>query len=100
VLADAASANRQSAAILMVMLLIFPLAFTLTAFLMWIIVSLNGESLLGAWGGISANRRHNHVPPDAQAAHEAADVPTTLAHPHHGGDRHRGVLRRLIHEPF
>ena len=36
-------ADRQSAALLMVMLLIFPLAFTLTAFLMWIIVSLNGK---------------------------------------------------------
>lgn len=37
----------QSAALVMVMLLIFPLALTLTAFLMWIIVSLNGE--LGVW---------------------------------------------------
>jgi len=37
----------QSAALLMVMLLIFPLAFTLTAFLMWIIVSLNGRLELG-----------------------------------------------------
>ena len=36
----------QSASLAIVMVLIFPLALTLTAFLMWIIVSLNGESLL------------------------------------------------------
>lgn len=41
----------QSAALLMVMLLIFPLAFTLTAFLMWIIVSLNGRLDLGGERG-------------------------------------------------
>jgi hypothetical protein len=36
--------DMQSAALVMVMILIFPLALTLTAFLMWIIVSLNGET--------------------------------------------------------
>lgn len=39
-------ANIQSAALAVVMLLIFPLALTLTAFLMWIIVSLNGELVM------------------------------------------------------
>lgn len=35
----------QSAALLIVLLMIFPLSFTLTTFLMWIIVSLNGTIL-------------------------------------------------------
>lgn len=37
--------TSQSAALLIVLLMIFPLSFTLTAFLMWIIVSLNGTIL-------------------------------------------------------
>ena len=37
---------EQNAALVIVLVLIFPLALTLTSFLMWIILSLNGTSLL------------------------------------------------------
>jgi hypothetical protein len=48
-------ADVQSAALVMVMLLIFPLALTLTAFLMWIIVSLNGEPAILMGNGKQAD---------------------------------------------
>lgn len=51
----------DSAALIMVIMFIFPLALTLTAFLMWIIISLNG----GLRSCLRLTHRHHSPPPAA-----------------------------------
>ena len=41
----------ESASLFLVLFMIFPLALTLTAFLMWTIISLNGKSVVASVTG-------------------------------------------------
>lgn len=85
----------ESASIFVVLLMIFPLALTLTAFLMWIIISLNGKCLLSRTDG-----RYHYTPRGSQTASQAQDVQVTVPHPHARRHCSRRFLCDLIPQPL